>query len=351
MRCWPIVLLLAACGDDAPVTPDADPGPPPREVEATLTVTEDGFSEELTFAVPEDTRSVTVIVEGDTAALYALGAFRTADGVEHVGIDLDTPPGPAMRQSYDQEQIGHMEGDLYQSIRLGTFTQVYPYRPDQELPAGEVSLRVASDTAGPVTVTVLLPEDDGAATIHLNLVAVSESFMFPAELGFLDEVEALFAQAGITVVVDEVLSFPDTGLSSITDFTEPQETPESMSAMLPGLLVDSESTALDVFVVDSLPFGVGGLSLGTPGPPERGSYYYGVVLVPGPDANFARVLVHEVAHFMGLQHVQNVGISGAVYPDPLDDTQPGTGNLMENGTTLTADQAFTLSRSALLTVE
>jgi hypothetical protein len=46
--------------------------------------------------------------------------------------------------------------------------------------------------------------------------------------------------------------------------------------------------------------------------------------------------------------VQNRGISGTTYPDPLDDTTPGANNLMEGGTVLTPGQAFALSRSALL---
>lgn len=348
-----LAVLTAACGGsgDGPDGPDSGTGTP--VVTGELMVGSGGVSNELTFEVPVETRSLTVIVTGEVTSLYALASLRTADGVEHVGIDLDTPPGPAMRSSYNDEQIGHMEGDLYQSIRLGTFTHVYPYRPDQTLPAGTTSLRVASDAAGPVTVTVFMPEEDGSDVLHLNLIAVSESLTFGDTLFFMDEVQAIFDQAGISAQVDDVLELRDTGLSTITDFTEPQERPESMTAMLPALVDGQISNpalgALDVFIVDSLPFGVGGLSLGTPGPPIRGSYYYGVVLVPGDlGEEFARVFAHEVAHFVGLQHVENVGISGLIYPDPLDDTAPGQGNLMENGAILTEDQNFALSRSALL---
>ena len=119
--------------------------------------------------------------------------------------------------------------------------------------------------------------------------------------------------------------------------------------MVPSLVADRTTDGLDVFFVEGLPSGVAGLSLGTPGPPTRGSYYFGV-LVRGdfPAAELARVTAHEVAHFLALQHVQNRGISGRTYPDPLDDTTPGADNLMENGTALTAGQAFALSRSALL---
>ena len=81
----------------------------------------------------------------------------------------------------------------------------------------------------------------------------------------------------------------------------------------------------------------------------RGSYYFGV-LVRGDfgAAELARVVAHEASHFLALQHLENRGVSGMTYPDPLDDTTPGANNLMEGGTLLTPGQAFALSRSALL---
>jgi hypothetical protein len=343
---------LPACGaGDDDGAPDA--GPPVRALTATVTVDATGFSDELALVVPEGTRSVTVVATGAADALYALGSWRTPDGVEHVGVELAVAPGAAMRASYDDEQIGQMPGALAQSIRLGTFTHVYPYRPGQALPAGDASLRIASDRPGAVEVTVLMPPDDGAATLHLNVFAVSETLTVDEPPSFLAGVQAIFAQVGITVVVDDVIHISNTELARITASTEPQETPGSMAAMLPGLVGDRGSPgALDVFVVERLPFGIGGLSLGTPGPPVRGSYYYGVLfLVRAADADTAHVLAHEVSHFLALQHVVNRGVSGATYPDPLDDTEPGQGNLMEDGDVLTPDQGFALTRSALLTVE
>jgi hypothetical protein len=106
---------------------------------------------------------------------------------------------------------------------------------------------------------------------------------------------------------------------------------------------------VDVFVVETMPNGIGGLSLGTPGPAERGGYYYGVVVHAGGGGTVSgRVIAHEVCHFLGLQHVQNTGVSGTVYPDPLDDTETGVDNLMQLGTMLTADQGWVLRRSPIL---
>jgi len=166
---------------------------------------------------------------------------------------------------------------------------------------------------------------------------------------FAVEVQRILAQAQIAVSIERVERLTGTAFEQITQFTEPQEAPESQSAMLPSVVADRAGNGLDVFIVESLPPGVGGLSLGTPGPPVRGSYYFGVIVRGGTAWNqIARVAAHEAAHFLALQHVQNVGISGTRYPDPIDDTTPGVDNLMESGTRLTAGQAFALSRSALL---
>ena len=348
-RTLALLIALAACGDDSS-SPDAGNL---RFAQGDVTVESGGFSEPFTFSVPEGTRSLTIVATGADDALYALGSFVTADGAERVGITLDAPPGTAMRASYDTEQIGQMPGALFQSIRLGTFTHVFPYRPDQSVLAGTTTVRIASDKPGPVRVSVLMPPDDGAKTLHVNLFVVSESLTLAQPPTFLDELQAIVAQAGITVVVDEVRELRGTGLSAITQSTEPQEAPQSMSARLPALATNPASpAALDIFIVDSLPSGIGGLSLGTPGPPLRGSYYYGVLIRRSTnDQTLGVVIAHETCHFLALQHVTNVGVSGMVYPDPLDDTQPGQSNLMQAGSKLTADQGFALSRSALLRAE
>jgi hypothetical protein len=339
------VAALAACGDDI-ATPDA--APPQREVTLETTVDDSGLSAEVSFEIPDGTRSLTIVVEGATDGLYGLGALKLGDGVDLVALPAGDP-GPAMATAYNDEQIGQMEGDLLQSIRLGTFTHVYPYRPGQEVISGSASLRVASDRSGPVTITVLMPEDDGAVTLPLNLYVVSDTLAEPDTDAFTTELTRIFAQAGITVRINGVERLTGTAFERITQSTEPQEAPDSQAAMLPALAADRETSGLDIFLVETLPSGIGGLSLGTPGPPLRGSYYFGVLVLGGvAPVEMARIVAHESAHFLALQHVQNRGVSGVTYPDPLDDTTPGADNLMEDGTVLTEDQAFALTRSALL---
>lgn len=351
--------LLAACSSSATsVAPPADDAGSEsgsaqgtREVTGTVAFDANGISSEVSFVIPDKTRSVTIVVEGDVSRLYGLASFAMADGVDRVGIDLHTSQAAEMRRSYFEEQTGTLPGSLYQSTRLGTFTHVYPYAPEQSLVPGMATLRVAADGAqGSATVKVIMPEDDGAKTLHLNVVRVSETATLNAPLSFLEPLRALYAPAEIEVVIDEVMTLPGTGYATIKTFSEPQETPGSDAARLATIVgPTTKSSALDVIIVDALPAGVAGLSLGVPGPPVPGSRYYGVIVAAGGgDAALARVVAHEVAHFLGLQHVQNRGTSGKTYDDPLDDTNPSKSNLMTNGTTITPGQIFVMQRSALL---
>lgn len=353
-------LLVFACsssssdGSRGTLAPAADAGAVtgPREASMTVTFDANGISSPVTFTVPDRTRSLTIVVEGQAERLHALASFAMSDGVELVDIDTASSHAAAMKASYFDEQVGEMPGALDQSVRLGTFTHVYPYAPGQALVSGTATLRVATDGAeGEATVKVLMPEDDGAKRLHLNVFRVSETATAFDSAELLAELRPLFGQAGIDAVVDETTAAPGTGYAKLQTFTEPQEAPASDAAKLASIVsTKATSSSLRVMIVDSLPAGVAGLSLGVPGPPVPSSYYYGVVVANDPDpANLARVVAHEVAHFLGLQHVTNRGFSGKVYADPLADTSPTKSNLMTKGTELTPDQTFVLTRSALLT--
>jgi hypothetical protein len=353
-----LVILVACSANDA-----AREEPPPAEEQApeavlresttTISFDEHGFSGPVAFQVPPRTRSITVVVEGQPTKLHALGAFAMADGVERVGLDTSASFASPMNEAYFTEETGRMPGDLHQSIRLGTFTHVFPFAPDQSVVPGGAVLRVVSDAPGAAaTVRIFMPEDDGAEVLHLNIVRVSESASYEDEPPFVADVRRIFAQAEIEVVVDQVENVKGSGLAEITTLTEPQEAPDSQSATLVRRVATrTTSPALNVMIVDSLVTGVAGLSLGVPGPPVPESYYYGVVIADAPASSLGRVVAHEVAHFLGLQHIVNRGVSGTVYEDPIPDTEPGTPNLMARGTQLTPGQAFVLRRSPLLTAD
>lgn len=356
MRFAIVLAALLGCSGEktSPTAADtgvADTATAARTQSFTATIGANGVSNAIEFTVPPRARSITVVITGAKDRLYALGGFRLGDSVERANLDPSTSYGAIMREAYVTEQTGAMPGDLFQSIRLGTFTHVYPYAPDQSAVEGPATLRVVSDaTGGDVSVRIYMPEDDGARTLHLNALAVSETVEMTTTPAFFPAAQKIFDQAGIRLVIDDAFTAKGTGLSSMLDFNEPQEPPSGGAAALAAFGAGKVKTpALNFFVVDRLTTGVGGLSLGTPGPPERDSYYFGVILRNTTDAELARTFAHEICHFLALQHVENKGVSGKVYPDPIDDTSPGGGNLMERGTALTPGQIFALTRSALLT--
>jgi hypothetical protein len=342
-----VALVLSACGGDDEGAADFAPA-----VFEQVPIGADGISDPITVTIAEQTRSLTIVVSGDYDGLYALAALTTPDGVERVALpSVDVPQ--TMTDAYVTEQVGEMPGSLHQSIRLGIFTQIYPNHPDHPITPGDYTIRVASSKPGTtVDVTAILREDDGGRTLPVNVFAVSNTISLSdeASLGFLPTFRNLLAPADIAVEVVDIVNLPDSGLSQLTDFNEPQEPPDGMSAELALLgAANVDNDALNIFVVDSMPLGVGGWAMGTPGPPLAGTPYSGVMVAyRAGDVGLGRVVAHEVAHFIALSHVENRGISGTVYPDQLDDTEPGGNNLMEGGTELTPGQIALLQRSPLL---
>ena len=343
----------------------AEPAPPLRRFDFDrITFDPRGISPPLRVQVPSATRSITVVVDGDPGALYALAGLEIAarppldshpfDPIDLTGsVDL----GAEMRAGYFDERSGVMPGALRQTIRLGLFTAVYPDRPDLILVESDLVVRVATTVpARPVDVTILFSEalPSGPAVLPVVLFMWSppqaggaapavDDRGEVAGLPFVARLRSILAAGGIELRVERVVEMDDPAFARMTELSEPQEPPTSESARLAvsaGARVEGD--ALNLFIVDSLPAGVGWWTLGTPGPPLPDTIYSGVVAarLDGGD-ELARVLAHEIGHYLGLWHVDHVTRHGAKQADPLADTEPGTGNLMDEvhrGTRLTRDQ-------------
>jgi hypothetical protein len=346
-----IIASLAGCRSTSRASAD-DAGDGRHVALSRIGFDDRGVSGPIRVQVPGRTRSLTVVVSGHRQALFALARLETADGVEHVTLPGDLDLRAAMRSAYFDERSGEMPGALRQTIRLGLFTLVFPGRPGVALPPGEAVLRVAtSDPDRLVDVQIILAAEAGRAYLPVNIISVSREEARPLRdaeaLPFVAPLRAILAGGGVDLRVERHLGMREDDLAELTELSEPQEPPDSASSRLAlegGAMTDGD--ALNLFIVDSLPRGVGGWTLGTPGPPLPDTCYSGVVAARLDDGDeLARILAHEIGHYLGLWHVQDESRSGARLLDPLDDTSPGDGNLMERtgrGTALTPDQSLVL---------
>jgi len=307
-------------------------------------------SDRFQVAVPVHSRSIAIVVRGEPDVLYALASFQVG-GSELV----DIPPealADRLQAAYFEEGTAQPSRVPLQFARLGCFNFVYPYAPGQPLPAGPLQFRIAaSRVSSDAQIAVLMPEEDGANVLHIQLVRVSEQASLDSSSAhaLAQPAQAIFAQAGIVLQIDSVMRLRGTGLSSLPGLAEPWESPLGPLARLAQLgQAQHEGTGLPVYVVDDLPTGRDGVSLGLPGPPQPRGPYWGVVVRSAAPSVLGRSLAHEVAHFLGLRHVRTVTPSGQIMTDGIDDTEPNGTNLMEHGDRLTPGQIYTLLRSPLL---
>lgn len=221
-------------------------------------------AEILRYEIPPHTRSLTIVLTGVPDALYALASFKIR-GRELVGISKEELVVD-IRDSYFDAGSAVPKGGLLQQSRLGTYTFVYPYAPGQPELDGPVELEIATtNPQAPVSVHALMPRHDGSRMLHVNLFAVSESAQLEAPPAFLAEVQAILGQAGIRIKVDSLHTLRDTELSCIDTHTSPWEGPTGALARLAALgAARVRNHALNVYIVDKLPRGTDGVSLGAP---------------------------------------------------------------------------------------
>jgi hypothetical protein len=362
-----LVLVCAACSsritpferlhdDGGLVEPPAScpPGASPCRLAGALEIQPDGLSDWFHFVVPPNTRSIGIELIGADASLYALGGLVGPDGRDLVALPAGTDLKAVMQHEFYDLTVGMMPGDLYQTIRLGTFVHDWPYAPAATPDAGLWSLRAATDlpATAPIVAAVTLAPDDGARTLHINLITVTNAAQVPDSMPALAPTQAILAPAGLQLVVDEqhvIQNVPLATLETPLGSYPGPSSDEAMLALLGRPLV--KSPALDVFVVDGFTnLSVYGFSLGVPGPDDPASYYYGIFVRYQTDTpSLAHNFAHELSHYLGLQHVENTDGS-TTYPDPLPDTDPSLPNLMDfsGNNTLTPDQIWVLQHSPML---
>lgn len=343
--------LISACTTSGGASETTDPPPSiesttttvpeaPRQIEATLSVGSEGSTEPLTFMVPPGTRSVAVTAVGAASSVIGVSELTLADGVDRVGISRIPPP---LLENIATQHVRLLPGDVFQEAGVGVHAFVYPNEPvDGALPAGEATLGLVS-TGRSVDVTVSLSPVSEDLVLPLDVFVIDDDLTLDSGSAALDRASELLGQAGITIRWETVSALeadePQIGIDGVVAVDGPV-------ADLVGAASAMGSDALDVFVLSRLP--VSGLSPRIPGPATPSPLRAVLVKSTQRPSDLGRVIAHEVAHYLGLHHLELYTDENRAISDPIPDTSPGGNNLMSGGTILTEGQIDVLRRSPLL---
>jgi len=347
---------------DGTTTPDAqvDTGPdtvtpPPVGCDNIVTVLDseplsvvNGFSQELSVFIPENTVSVAISVVGELsdAHQYALGSWLN-------------PAGTLIGSNWELDgQNGGGALCFTCGVRIaasqGAFTAMAPNNPNATFEAGEhrftVTAKIPPDNPfgggaptpvdDDVFITVQAKVIEGGlpetGTLNLNLYFTgaqgwtASSVQNNADFTtMMDRVKEIYTQVGV--------SLGNVTYSDIPAEFQVIESLDGPDADLMRMFAESEGSDpqnLNVFFVDELsggPFGgfgvILGIAGGIPGPPllpgtPRSGVAIAIKPVPNVPAEKDTTMAHEMGHFLGLFHTAEQSFGGfipAVY-DPLPDT-------------------------------
>ena len=313
----------------------------PRMVEATLEVGADGSTEPLEFVVPPDTRSIGVTASAGASAVIGVAELTLADGSDRVGIE-SIPQ--VLLESIADQHLRLLPGDVLQEASVGVHAFVYPNTPHEEaaLPAGDATLRLVS-TGRAMDVVIVLPPVVDDLSLPVDVFVTDPTIELSESSPALATASDLFAQAGIEILWKTVTSL---AVEEPTVSVESAVTVDGPMSEVVDAAAGVGTEAIDVFVVSDLP--VSGLSPRIPGPTTQSPLRAVLVESTQRPSDLGRVIAHELAHYLGLHHLELHTDDNRPVSDPIDDTEPGTNNLMAGGTLLTAGQVDVLRRSPLL---
>jgi hypothetical protein len=332
--------------DDEPGEEGGGPEPEPNTVlliDRQPTKLNNALSSPVSFDVPANTVSVTVIVEGESDELYTLGRWVDASG------EALAPPG--WFASGDPSLCLTCANRL--ASAEGVFAAIAPNAPTAKVTAGTHVLTaygyklegsLFQQKLVPSNASVLLsvyakvlPQAPAAGTLDVNVYLTGANGWTAANAESEPEIQAILAS------VNEIYAPVGIELGRVTwqDIDPSFKVIESVQGPdndLMELFAQSEgqdNNALNVFFVEELnvggPFGGFGVLLGVaggiPGPALlQGTVKSGVAVavkpVPEVPAGVDTTMAHEMGHFLGLFHTSEQNFGGFVpsIHDPLPDT-------------------------------
>lgn len=316
-----------------------------------------GVSDEVEFLLPANVDSFMVFLEA-------------AEGQQAFISTLSGPTGPLVMDTYRPEtpeserelldRRGPQRMSPNPSVSASEISSTLVPNGSSMQPVGGLHRIVvgASDLVGReidtrVHAWVLYREVEvrrGVLDVHLYLTGAAgwtaeNATEAPALQQALDEARAIFERADIALRIVDISDVP-TRFATIEDASGPGDLAELFE------FGSGQESGLGLFIVDRFVAPLAGTSGGIPGPafsPGRASSGVAVAWQEAEDdpSRLARVIAHEVAHWLGLFHTSQRGL----FADPIADTPVGEGerdNLMfaelEGGLIITPDQARVLRR-------
>ena len=309
----------------------------------TLAIGSDGFSQDYTFRVPEDARSVSILVTGLDTAHYALSSFRFAGGDDFVRYPDPESIRNQLGRLASEQELMVAPGGLVQESRLGVYTLTLPFAPDQPIRPGLGSIVVMSSSENHQVEVHIVTSSGDAERLAVEVYSVDGAALSSR---VIQEVDEIYAQAGIAIQWETYEATRSETISALATFPLG---PPSEVARVVARTKRPDPSGLSVFVFPSLPDGVSGLSLSIPAPHDPGSAMTGIVAVPlNSPFETARILAHELGHQLGLRHLETRSTAGVLVLNPITDTYADAYNLMQFGTHLTPGQIEVLRASPYL---
>ena len=324
--------------DGSTTTPTvAPPRTTPVRIEAVLDVT-DGVSATLSFEVPVGATVVSILARARSPeTLIQLGSL-TVGGSEVTAVDPSE--GRDMSRRFTEHEIVESSPGFVHEVQQDSYAFTYPFAPGWDLPAGPASLSFLVAGASELDVEVLVLGGEARTVLPVTIFEPGESRLAQDARS---RVEDIFDRASITVRWRT--GVVPAGMPSEIDDVEDRRPGSALHALFAAVAGRSAGGA-NLFVVDSLPNGLSGIASGVPGPHD-GTGVAVTVTFRSP-AETARLVAHEVAHLLGLRHLEDRSSTGVVVRNPILDTYADAYNLMQFGTNLTDGQIAVLRISPLL---
>lgn len=315
-------LLLTACSQGA---------------SSTLAVTSRA-TEVLTFDVPREAVAISILARSDNPD--GLIQLATLSFTNSVALHVDPEDRDRMSVRFDEHEVIETQAGFVHEVQRGTYALTYPFAPGWELPPGPASLSFLVDSAEQLEVEIVFVEPTDHPHLEISVFSPGSSRLSAdARRG----VESIFDQAGMTVswrdqALDE--SVP----ASFSDIDD-RRVGSDIHTLLEAVTTNASGGA-NLVIADDLPGGVSGFATGVPGPHDGTGT--AVVVSLRSQSETARLVAHEVAHLLGLRHLEDRSSRGVVVANPIIDTRADAYNLMQFGTHLTEGQIEILRLSPLL---